>query len=184
MTARWKNLKRPTKATLIVVGILLLFTVIAYASGWLSKAFHVPVAPGSYSSFDIFQPEDQQEVVPGGTIDVHPQVTNDGNTNGMAIIQLTYPTRNDGSPAYTWTVGDGWTKLSEGTGYTYYGYTQVLSPQESTTELCNGMTLKEMSGEEFTGIADLSVGGTGHFFPADDYGDDITVIWDQVKDGM
>ena len=86
------------------------------------------MAPGSYSSFDIIQPQDQQEVVPGGTIYVHPQVTNDGNTNGMAIIQLTYPTMSDGSPVYTWTVGDGWTKLSEGTGYTYYGYTQVLSP--------------------------------------------------------
>lgn len=46
MTARWKNLKRPTKAALIVVGLLMLFTVIAYAAGWLTKPFRIPVDHG------------------------------------------------------------------------------------------------------------------------------------------
>lgn len=184
MVAKWKCLKRSTRAVILVFAALSLFTIIAYASGWLSKAFRLEVGHGPYDSFAIIQPEDAQEVVPGGTINFHPQVKNDGNTNGMAIIHITYPVKNDGTPAYTWTVGEGWTKLADGTGYTYYGYTQVLAGGQETTELCDGMTLKEMSGEEFTGISDLGVGGTGYFFPAAEYGEDISVIWNQVKDGI
>lgn len=160
---RWKNLKHSTKAMSIVGGSLLIFTDIAYAAGLLSFPFGVPVIHGSYDHFAIVQPEDQQEVIPGGTIDFHPQVHNDGNTNGMAIIHLTYPTMNDNSPAYTWTVGDGWVKLADGTGYTYYGYTSVIPSKQDSTELCDGMMLKIMSGDEFTSIADLGVGGTGYF---------------------
>lgn len=106
MTLKWKSLKRSTQATLIVLGILLLFTIIAYASGWLSKAFNISVDHGPYDSFAIIQSQDKQEIVPGGTLLVHPKIKNDGNTSGMAIIHLTYPTMNDGSPAYTWTVGE------------------------------------------------------------------------------
>lgn len=184
MTLKWKSFKRSTKATLVVLGILLMFTIIAYAAGWLSKAFHIDVGHGPYDSFAIIQPQDKQEVVPGGTLLVHPQIKNDGNTSGMAIIHLTYPTRDDDTPAYTWTVGENWKVLESGTGYTYYGYTQVLDGGQETSELCNGMTLKEMTGEEFLNITDLGVGGTGYFFPTKEYSNDIDDLWVSVKESI
>ena len=108
-------------------------------------------------------------------------IYNDGTIQGTALMKGSCPTLSDGSSAYSWTVGTGWSKITDGTGYTVYGYSSPVSGGGQTEALMSGMTMVEMSGEEFTGLSDVNVTVDGWLADSEEYGDDAAVVWTRIN---
>lgn len=183
MKQAWKSLKGPAKAG-VVVFVLISFVAIAYAASVLiTKHWSTSLGKGEILSMQLVQTDVEGTVSPGDTIDVAPVIYNDGTIQGTALMKVSYPVLSDGSSCYSWTVGSGWTKITDGTGYTVYGYGSVLDGSSSTEPLMSGMTMVEMSGEEFTGLADVNVTVDGWLADANEYGDEASVVWTRIQSG-
>ena len=131
---------------------------IAYAAASLliSKTWKTNIQKGEILSMQLVQTDVEGTVSPGDTIDVDPVIYNDGTIQGTVLMKVSYPTLSNASPAYSWTIGSGWSKITDCTGYTVYGYGSVVDGS-STESLMSGMTMVEMSGEEFDGLTDVNV---------------------------
>lgn len=56
-----------------------------------------------------------------------------------------------------------------------------MSGGDQTEPLMLGMTMAEMSGEEFTGLSDVNVTVDGWLADTEEYGDDAAVVWTRIK---
>lgn len=50
----------------------------------------------------------------GDAIDVAPVIFNDGTIHGTSLMRVSYTTLSNAFPAYPWTVGNGWSKITDG----------------------------------------------------------------------
>ena len=184
MKQAWKSLKRPTQVGII---IFLFFSIaaIAYAAAslLLSKTWSTNLQKGQILSMQLVQTDVEGTVSPGDTIDVAPMIYNDGTIQGTALMRVSYPVLSNGSPAYSWTVGSGWSIVTDGTGYTVYGYGSPLDGGGQTEPLMSGMIMVEMSGAEFTGLADVNVTVDGWLADTGTYGEDTAVVWAKIQSG-
>ncbi len=182
MKQAWKGLKKSTQVGII---IFLFFSIaaIAYAavSLLINKTWSTNLQKGQILSMQLVQTDVEGTVSPGDTIDVAPVIYNDGTIQGTALMRVSYPTLSTGSPAYSWTVGSGWSELTSGAGYTVYGYSSALDGGSSTEALMSGMTMVEMSGEEFNGLADVNVTVDGWLADSEEYGDDPATVWSRIE---
>lgn len=48
----------------------------------------------------------------------------------------------------------------------------------------SGMTMVEMSGEEFKGLADVNVTVDGWLADSEEYGVDPTTVWTRIQSGI
>ena len=185
MNEKTKKITRPTKAGLIALITILSIAIVAYAASLIiSKTFKTNLKKGEILSMQLVQTDVEGTVSPGDTIDVAPIIYNDGTIKGTALMRVSYPMLSNGSPAYSWTIGAGWSKVTDGTGYTVYGYGSPLDGGGRTEEpLMSGMTMVEMSGEEFKGLADVNVTVDGWLADSEQYGDDSATVWTRIQSG-
>ena len=183
---KWNKLKTRTKAGMIALVVILSITIVAFAASFLiNKNFKTKLTKGQILSMQLVQTDLEGTVVPGDTIDVCPAIYNDGDRQGLAFMRVTVPTLSDGSFAYSWTVGEGWTKVAEGTGFVAYGYSPALDGESSTAELMSGMTMVEMSGAEFKGLSDVNVTVDGWLADTEEYGTDAdSTVWTRIVNGQ
>ena len=184
MKQAWKSLKRSTQVGIIIF-LFISLAAIAYAAASLliSKTWSTNLQKGEILSMQLVQTDVEGTVSPGDTIDVAPVIYNDGTIKGTALMRVSYPVINSDTPVYSWTVGSGWSKVTEGIGYTVYGYGSLLDGGGSTEALMSGMTMVEMSGEEFNGLADVNVTVDGWLADSDEYGDDPATVWTRIQSG-
>ena len=177
-----KKSTRPTKAGLIAIITILSITIVAFAASLIiNKTWKTNLKKGQILSMQLVQTDVEGTVSPGDTIDVAPVIYNDGTIKGTALMKVSYPALSDGSSAYSWTVGSGWSKVADGTGYTVYGYNSPLDGGGQTEPLMSGMIMVEMSGAEFTGLADVNVTVDGWLADSEEYGDDPVAIWARIS---
>lgn len=62
-----------------------------------------------------------------------------------------------------------------------YGYGTPLDGGGQTEPLMSGMIMVEMSGAEFTGLADVNVTVDGWLADSEEYGDDPVAIWTRIN---
>ena len=184
MKQAWKSLKRSTQVGIIIF-LFITLAAIAYAAASLliSKTWSTNLQKGEILSMQLVQTDVEGTVSPGDTIDAMPVIYNDGTIQGTALMRVSYPTLSDGASAYSWTVGSGWSKVTDGTGYTVYGYNSPLDGGGQTNPLMSGMTMVEMSGEEFNGLADVNVTVDGWLADTETYGEDAVVVWSKIQSG-
>ncbi len=178
-----KSLKGPAKVG-VVIFIIISCVAIAYAAvAIINKTWSTNLTKGDILSMKLVQTDVEGEVSPGVTIDVAPVIKNDGTLTGTAVVRVSYPVLSDGSPAYSWETGSGWQFIASGTGYTVYGYDNALNGGASTSALMSGMTMVEMSGEEFTGITNVNVTVDGWLADTETYGDNAASVWTRIQGG-
>ena len=177
-----KKLTRPAKAGLIALITILSIAIVAFAASLIiNKTWKTNLKKGQILSMQLVQTDVEGTVSPGDTIDVAPIIYNDGTIQGTALMRVNYPTQSDGSPTYPWTVGSGWSKVTDGAGYTVYGYGNPLDGGSSTEALMSGMTMVEMSGAEFTGLTDVNVTVDGWLADTETYGEDLATVWTKIN---
>ena len=181
MKQAWKSLKRSTQIGIIIFLIISIAAIAYAASVLVSKTWRTSLQKGQILSMQLVQTDVEGQVSPGDTIDVAPVIYNDGTIQGTALMRVSYPTLSTGSPAYSWTVGSGWSEVTSGTGFTVYGYSSALDGGSSTEALMSGMTMVEMSGEEFTGLSDVNVTVDGWLAESEEYGDDPAAVWTRIN---
>lgn len=184
MIKKLNSLKTPARIAAEVALVLVIATasIFAYAmvSSWINGDKDTNVEIGDVFSGRMEQIDVTGKVSPGDTIAVHPSLSNTGNVKSLGFIKLTYPVYTPSSsstPIYSWTVNDGWKVVEEGSGYTVYGYTTPLAYGESTTELCDGMVLKDLSYEELLGVGSINVNIGYWLGNCNDVGEDVDVAW-------
>lgn len=122
------------------------------------------------------------EIVPGGTVAISPVVKNMGTKDALAFMKIEMPTiPSSGANAYTFAVDESmWTTVEESSGTVVYGYNDVLGVDGETDPLCQSMTMVEMSGTDFVGLADVNVSITGYLADRETYGEDIVIAWREI----
>ena len=186
MLQKLNNLKTPARIAVEAALVVIIATasIFAYAaiSSWINGDKDTNVEIGDVFSGRIEQIDVTGKVSPGDTIAVHPSLSNTGNVPALGFVKLTYPmytpSGSSSTPIYTWTVNSGWKVVETGAGYTVYGYTTPLNYGESTTELCNGMVLKDLSYEELLGVGDINVNIGYWLGNCNDVGEDVDVAWE------
>lgn len=123
------------------------------------------------------------EIVPGQNISVSSVVKNMGTKDAIAFVKIEMPTiPSSGVNAYTFTVDERmWTKVSESAGKVVYGYNDVLGGDGETDPLCQSMTMVEMSGSDFIGLADVNVEIVGYLADRETYGEDVGNAWRDIS---
>ena len=184
MKQAWNSLKRTTRVGIIIF-LFVSIAAIAYAAVTLliNKTWTTNLQKGQILSMQLVQTDVEGTVSPGETIDVMPVIYNDGTIQGTALMRVSYPTLSNSSPVYSWTVGSGWNKVTDGTGYTVYGYGSLLDGGGSTEAPMSEMTMVEMSGKGFNGLADVNVTVDGWLADSDEYGDDPATVWTRIQSG-
>lgn len=188
MKSKWKALSRSTQV--LVVVLFLATGVVAYAaistlvtsfwgSNWSKKGF---------VEIEITVPAASGNVGPGDTMTVSPTITNNGNDDGLAFIKFTYPTISNNTgmsgSAYTWTEKSGWSVIEQGIGYTVYGYSSPLGEYETTGELLESVTMKDMTGAEYKAIDDVNIRFDGYLADVNEYGSEANQgVWIKISGG-
>ena len=130
---------------------------------------------------DLLQDAVTGEIVPGDTLNIAPVIKNTGTKECVAFVKVTVPTYGASStPAYEYSVGENWTKVGGSGGVAVYGYNSVLAYNEETSNLTEGMTLRNMEVGDFLGIPDLNVSVTGYLAETETYGYDPETAWGQI----
>lgn len=178
---KFKNLNRSTQM-IIVIALLLSVGIVAYAaiSSLLTKSVTTNLTKGDVMEMDLSQPVVTGTVTPGDSIAVSPSITNTGTKDCLAFVRVSMPVYGAGSPAYSFSVGDGWTKVEENSGTVVYGYDSVLESDEETGPLCESFTMVNMSSTDFRSLDDVNVTVTGYLADCDEYGTEIVSAWEQI----
>ncbi len=74
-----------------------------------------------------------------------------------------------------------WTKVEESSGTVLYSYNDVLGVDGETDALCQSMTMVEMSGTDFVGLADVNVEIVGCLADRETYGEDVQTVWNEIS---
>ncbi len=183
MKQKFKNLSRITHMVIITV-LFLSIIIVAYAaiSTLISRTWRSDLTKGDIFEMELVQGAVNGEIVPGQSISISPVVKNMGTKDDLAFVKIEMPTiPSSNSPAYTFTVDESmWTKVEESSGMIVYGYNDVLGVDGETDVLCDSMTMVEMSGTDFVGLADVNVEIVGYLADRETYGEDVGNAWREI----
>jgi len=166
--------------------MFMLCGIVAYAvySALISKSVTSDLTPDDIMEIDLNQHVITGTVVPGDSVGICSSITNVGTKDCLAFVKIVMPViPSSNSPAYSFTVGSGWTKVSESAGEVVYGYESVLGSDDYTDPLCSEMTMVEMSGSDFKSIDDVNITVTGYLAETGAYGEDVGRTWEMILDG-
>ena len=177
--------KKLVKAV-IVCGVLVLTTVIAYAITTLffTKSVSSQLSKKMVFQFDLETDMTATEVGPGESFDVKPVVTSDATEAMYVFIQVDMPETFDGA-LYTFEVHPDWIPVGDSDGRVVYAYAgsemTPLQPGDSTSALTEQMTMKSISNAEYAGVDDINISITGYAIGTEDVSADPQEAWEQYK---
>lgn len=177
--------KKLVKAV-IVCGVLVLTTVIAYAITTLffTKSVTSQLSKKMVFQFDLETDMTATEVGPGESFDVKPVVTSDATEAMYVFIQVDMPETFDGA-LYTFEVHPDWIPVGDSDGRIVYAYAgsemTPLQPGDSTSALTEQMTMKSISNAEYAGVDDINISITGYAIGTEDVSADPQEAWEQCK---
>ena len=177
--------KKLVKAV-IVCGVLVLTTVIAYAITTLffTKSVSSQLSKKMVFQFDLETDMTATEVGPGESFDVKPVVTSDATEAMYVFIQVDMPETFDGA-LYTFEVHPDWIPVGDSDGRVVYAYAgsemTPLQPGDSTSALTEQMTMKSISNAEYAGVDDINISITGYAIGTEDVSADPQEAWEQCK---
>lgn len=177
--------KKLVKAV-IVCGVLVLTTVIAYAITTLffTKSVTSQLSKKMVFQFDLETDMTATEVGPGESFDVKPVVTSDATETMYVFIQVDMPETFDGA-LYTFEVHPDWIPVGDSDGRIVYAYAgsemTPLQPGDSTSALTEQMTMKSISNAEYAGVDDINISITGYAIGTEDVSADPQEAWEQCK---
>ena len=177
--------KKLVKAV-IVCGVLVLTTVIAYAITTLffTKSVTSQLSKKMVFQFDLETDMTATEVGPGESFDVKPVVTSDATEAMYVFIQVDMPKTFDGA-LYTFEVHPDWIPVGDSDGRIVYAYAgsemTPLQPGDSTSALTEQMTMKSISNAEYAGVDDINISITGYAIGTEDVSADPQEAWEQCK---
>ena len=177
--------KKLVKAV-IVCGVLVLTTVIAYAITTLffTKSVTSQLSKKMVFQFDLETDMTAKEVGPGESFDVKPVVTSDATEAMYVFIQVDMPKTFDGA-LYTFEVHPDWIPVGDSDGRIVYAYAgsemTPLQPGDSTSALTEQMTMKSISNAEYAGVDDINISITGYAIGTEDVSADPQEAWEQCK---
>ena len=188
MKTWFTSLKRSTQITVVIL-LLMSIGVVAYAafSALVSSTWQSEWEKKGFVAIQIDVSDGSGEIEPGDTKSVNPVITNTGTKDALAFIRFSYPTSSStagmAGSAFTWTVGSSWSVVEEGVGYSVYGYNSPLESDASTeVALMPSVTLRNMSASDFRAM-DVNIEMTGYLADTEEYGTDIEVAWNRIKNG-
>lgn len=123
-------------------------------------------------------------IKPGGTMSIALVVSNNGDTDSYAFIEIVMPSYGSGTPAYSFTADSGWTLVEDNGADQVWGYgaadsLTVLSPMSSTSALTEGLVMNNMNGAEFQALGDVNVSVTGYLIQST-AGTDPADVWSKM----
>lgn len=134
-----------------------------------------------FSRLKVIQKDITGSVIPGRTLEITPQIVNEGSDPALAFIKVTVPTYGESNnPAYTYEVNDDWQKVGGSGNVAVYGYALTLGSDEGTAPLMNGVTMVDMTATEFRGIEDYNVKLKFYLADTNEYGEDLEMAWSRI----
>ena len=132
------------------------------------------------------------EIGIGDSAGINPVITSKASVDMHVFIRVEMPMftdaeGNDGG-LYTMNTDDSWTLVdsyeADGKWIEVYGYTEVLTPEASTTALADKLTMVDMTLSEYAQVTEMDVSMTGYGCKTvDDDGIDIDIetAWELIK---
>ena len=135
-----------------------------------------------FSRLKIIQKDITGSVIPGRTLEISPQMVNEGSDPALAFIKVTVPTYGEGNyPAYTYTVNDDWQKVGGSGNIAVYGYSLTLDSDQGTGPLMNGVTMVDMTATDFKSMADYNVQLKFYLADTNEYSEDLETAWSRIE---
>ena len=189
----WKSMRRSTQIAL-VLALFISAGVIAYAASILFNSAHssTTLTKDRYVEVELTGAEASGSIKPGGTVDISPALTNNGDINTTAFIKVSVPTiPSSTDAAYEYEVDSSWIQVDSytsdsGKSVVVYGYGTasgllVVEPGASTDGLVGyGFTMKSsITGAEFSAMTDIDIEVDGYLVDSE-VGVDPGNVWSLV----
>ena len=185
----FRSLRRSSQVAL-VLALFASVSIIAYAASILFNTAHdgTSLTKDRYVEVELTGASTTGTIKPGGTVDLSPVLTNNGDINTTAFIKVAVPTIS-GSPAYEWETVSSWTQVDSYTdgnkSVVIYGYgsaseLSVVEPGSSTDALVSGFTMKStITGSQFNAMTDIDIDIDGYLIDSE-VGSSPADVWGQI----
>lgn len=147
------------------------------------QSFTTELSKKTIFEFDLQADVLASEVGPGDTVAINPSIFNNATEAMYVFIELEIPECEEGA-LYDYEVEENWTLVESGDGFYVYAYggseLTALEPGETTTELMQEITMKNISNAEYASIDDINVNVTGYGIDATGTSDPASA-WEECK---
>ena len=170
----WKGLRRSSQIALIL-SLFASIGFVAYAASILFGTSHssTSLSKDRYVEVELTGASATGSIRPGGSVDISPSLTNNGDINTTAFIKVSVPTLPSSTDAaYEWEIESGWTAVDSYTdgnkAVVVYGYgtaseLSVVEPGMATDAVTNGFTMRsDISGSQFNAMTDIDIDIDGY----------------------
>lgn len=190
---QWFRSLRRSSQIALVLALFASVGFVAYAASILFGTSHssTTLTKDRYVEVELSGASATGSIRPGGTVDLSPSLTNNGDINTTAFIKVSVPTLPSSTDAaYEWEIESGWTAVDSYTdgnkSVVIYGYgtaseLYVVEPGASTDGLVeNGFTMKStITGSQFQAMTDIDIEVDGYLVD-ESVGTDPDTVWSLV----
>jgi len=190
------TMKKRFAVTLLTLAILSATVMVVYA---VINFISIEPQTSSFIKKEYFEMTgsdffiEDGEIGIGDSAGIDPVITSKASVDMYVFIRVEMPVFTDAegndSGLYSLNTDDSWTLVdsyeADGKWIEVYGYTEVLTPETSTTALADELTMIDMSLSEYALITDMDVSMTGYGCKTvDEDGADIDIetAWESIKD--
>lgn len=187
----WRSLRRSSQIALILA-LFASVGFVAYAASILFGTSHssTSLSKDRYVEVELTCASASGSIKPGGSVDLSPVLTNNGDINTTAFIKVSVPTiPSSTDAAYEWEIESGWTAVDSYTdgnkSVVIYGYgtaseLSVVEPGMATDAVTDGFTMRsDITGRQFNAMTDIDIDIDGYLIDSE-VGTDLGNVWSLV----
>lgn len=147
--------------TLLIILILSITFIGAFTNYFKFKSERTNFTKKVIFEFDFSTSIGDVEIGPGDSVNINPYVKSNASLPMYVFIRVQLPDSSSG-PLYSITPNNEWLLVEDEGEYHTYAYAigdsmLELQPEESTNDLANKMTMKNISLSEFALLDDINV---------------------------